>query len=132
MLYATLPMVSVDSEGHKFSLWYPSSSQSLGNHPFSTDRMFSDYDPRNVTSTFLLLSLPLILVFAVLYLVWTIRSDRKYQIQYPLLGHKESLDLREIVQTQWKKVILLCLLFDVTTHTGLAGQGTQIHTPIAL
>lgn len=72
--------------------------------------MFSDYDPRSVTSAFLLLSLPLFLLLAALYLGWTRSLDKKYQIQYPLLGHKESLDLRKIVQTQWRKVILLPVL----------------------
>lgn len=71
--------------------------------------MFSDYDTRNLTSAFLLLSLPLFLVLllAALFLVWTRSVDKRYQFQYPLLGHKQSLDLREIVQTQWRKVFLL-------------------------
>lgn len=71
--------------------------------------MFSDYDTRNVTSTFLLWSLPLflILVLTALYLVCTRSLNTTSQIQYPLLGHKHSLDLREIVQTQWRKVFLL-------------------------
>jgi len=70
--------------------------------------MILDYGLGGAQPAPLLVGFALLLVLAALHHVWTKSLDRKYQVYYPLLGNKESQDLREIVQTQWRQVALLC------------------------
>lgn len=69
--------------------------------------MILDYGMTSALTAPTLLGFPLLVLFAILYHLWAKHSDGKNQIHYPLLGNKESLDLREIVQNQWRQVILL-------------------------
>jgi hypothetical protein len=46
----------------------------------------------------------LLLLFAACYYVQRHTFSRKHKPSYPLLGHKQSTKLREIVETQWRKV----------------------------
>lgn len=56
--------------------------------------------------TLFLLSL-FFLLLATLYALWSKTLDKRFQIRYPLLGSKDGADLREIVETQWRKVSVL-------------------------
>lgn len=71
------------------------------------NEMILDYGMNSAQTAPILLSLPLLILFAVLHRFWIKRLDGKPQIHYPLLGNKESQDLRQIVQKQWRQVILL-------------------------
>jgi hypothetical protein len=43
-------------------------------------------------------------VSCILLLFWKIQHERKHHIKFPLLGHKQSADLKEIVESQWIQV----------------------------
>jgi len=81
--------------------------------------MILDYGLGGAQPAPLLVGLPLLLLLATLCYIWTTIRDRKYQVYYPLLGNKESQDLREIVQKQWRQVAFLCSHHHgLTTHWG--------------
>lgn len=96
--------------------------------------MILDYGINSAQTTPILLGLPLLSLLAVLYHFWTNTLDGKTQIHYPLLGHKESQDLREIVQKQWRQVSHLYadVARDAQLIPGFTGQGTQIYASVAL
>lgn len=55
-----------------------------------------------------LFCLSLVVTTPIVYLAWRKSLDLKYNIQWPVLGDKESANLREVVEAQWSKVCLHC------------------------
>jgi hypothetical protein len=76
----------------------------------------------------------LLLLFAACYFIQRQTFSRKYNPHFPLLGHTQSAKLREIVETQWRKVDTPAA-FPFWLSRGLirvlAGQESDIHVTVA-
>lgn len=70
------------------------------------------------------------------YFVWRQALSRKYEPSYLRLGHKQSPNLREIVETQWREVRRLTEfflpVFQSTPNTAPAEQGTEVSIAVAI